>query len=235
MHEVNEYRFNSTPHMWIFIKLVLFAFCTFIFKYYSGGVVEEIPDNRTSLASETRIEDANQMNFTDAVDTKLDQGKRITRILITQPSCSIMDTLMILDDICADLKMSKTGCRPQDVNDPSKHKIPKMYYAKNQSTNETENNIVNYIIAALLLTSLGAALLELYRAKTSHQPAVAERRGGSKVSLNRKCSLADLTVLKHNRKELVRRESVLEQTREEGLQTTSKQGRNPCRPPMRVD
>ncbi|KAJ8965109.1 hypothetical protein NQ314_004333 [Rhamnusium bicolor] len=64
--------------------------------------------------------------------------------------------------------------------------------------------IINYAVGGLLITSVGAALIELYKAKK--QPP----KKNGKNPLSRKCSLADLTVMKHNRKELIRRDSILE-------------------------
>lgn len=54
------------------------------------------------------------------------------------------------------------------------------------------------------MTSLGAALLEYYKAKL--QPTKKD----GKPPLSRKCSLADLTVMKHHRKEMIRRDSMME-------------------------
>lgn len=54
------------------------------------------------------------------------------------------------------------------------------------------------------MTSLGAALLEYYKARL--QPAKKD----GKAPLSRKCSLADLTVMKHHRKEMVRRDSLMD-------------------------
>lgn len=55
-----------------------------------------------------------------------------------------------------------------------------------------------------MITSLGAALLEYYKAKV--QPTKKD----GKAPLSRKCSLADLTVMKHHRKELIRKDSIME-------------------------
>ncbi|KAH1015665.1 hypothetical protein HUJ04_007015 [Dendroctonus ponderosae] len=109
------------------------------------------------------------------------------------------------------LALPRFYCTLEDVTNPEARKIPIIYQkqlAKNNSNNETQSAVVNYIIAALLLTSLGAALLEFYRAKTSRNKKNESK--GAKAPLNKKCSLADLTVLKHHRRELVRRESILE-------------------------
>ncbi|XP_050298794.1 uncharacterized protein LOC126737789 isoform X2 [Anthonomus grandis grandis] len=154
-----------------------------------------------------------------------------------QPSCPLEDKHIQLNMLCTQFIFEKYNCKPEDVLNPLKHKIPKFYYQnslKNNSNNDTQNTIVNFIIAALLLTSLGAALLEFYRAKIV--PRTDDKKG-NKGNLSRKCSLADLTVLKHHRKELIRRESVLEQHPEEpGSHGSSQQGRrNSSRPQLRLD
>ncbi|KAJ8941620.1 hypothetical protein NQ318_000326, partial [Aromia moschata] len=77
----------------------------------------------------------------------------------------------------------------------------------------------------LLILSVGAALLELYKAKKQSPD------GNGKHPLSRKCSLADLTVMKHQRKELIRRESIME-IPEEGSHTKPP-GRKVSRPPLR--
>ncbi|CAG9767393.1 unnamed protein product [Ceutorhynchus assimilis] len=166
--------------------------------------ITETPDNLTQNAGS---------NATNSTKVKL--------AIKPQPACPPQDKFLELSALCDEVLVAKFSCTPEDIMNPAKHKIPKFYYqqqsVKNNSSNETQNTIVNYIIAALLITSLGAALLEFYRAKISPTPSVDKR--GSKTLLNRKCSLADLTVLKHHRKELVRRESILESQFEEGDST----------------
>ncbi|XP_066246064.1 uncharacterized protein [Euwallacea similis] len=150
---------------------------------------------------------------------KEDASKNDSNILSTpklglkpQPSCPPLDKSLELAVICAEYLSARLSCTPEDILNPIKHKIPKYYYrkkaAKNNS-NDTQNTIVNYVIAIVLLTSLGAALLEFYRAKMC--PSSGNEKKGNKNPTNRKCSLADLTVLKHHRRELMRRESILEQ------------------------
>ncbi|KAL1494018.1 hypothetical protein ABEB36_009691 [Hypothenemus hampei] len=155
-------------------------------------------------------------NKSETINETLNLRKKVT-IREQQPSCPPRSKTLELTSITHDILWEKFHCKPQDVTNPEKHKIPKFYFnhsLKNNSSNETQNAIVNFIIAALLLTSLGAALLEFYRAKIGNSPK-SEKKKGLKAPVNRKCSLADLTVLKHHRKELVRRESVLEQHCEE--------------------
>lgn len=86
---------------------------------------------------------------------------------------------------------------------------------------------MNYVVGGLLVTSLGAALVELYKAKKQ----IPKKNG--KCPLSRKSSLADLTVMKHQRKELIRRESIMEVPEENPR--IKQLGRKVSRPPLRLD
>ncbi|XP_030760665.1 uncharacterized protein LOC115885785 isoform X2 [Sitophilus oryzae] len=155
--------------------------------------------------------------------------KKVHLTNISQITCREKDKSAELDNICKEYMKKRLTCKPQDILNPAMHKLPKYYkHGLKNSSNDTQNTIVNYIIAALIITSLGAAILEFYRAKI-YTPAQNGRKG-LKPPLNRKCSLADLTVLKHHRKELVRRESILEhhfESKDEDLTTMKFQGSTP--------
>ncbi|KAJ3645114.1 hypothetical protein Zmor_022801 [Zophobas morio] len=145
--------------------------------------------------------------------------------VVRQPTCPVSYLLVILQELCTDLHLQHEQCTPEDFYDLEKHKLPRNN-AKN-TTGEPRGTIVGCVAAGLLLTSLGAAFLELYKAK-SHTPVK-----NTKPMISRKCSLADLTVLKHNRKELVRRESIMEIPETGG--TLKPLGRKVSRPPLRLD
>ncbi|XP_015838507.1 uncharacterized protein LOC107398576 isoform X2 [Tribolium castaneum] len=147
------------------------------------------------------------------------------RIVLEQPSCPLSYLQVILQDLCRELFLRHEQCTPEDVDNLEKHKLPKIP-AKN-NTSEPRGTIVGCVAAGLLLTSLGAAFLELYKAK-SQTPVK-----NTKPTMSRKCSLADLTVLKHNRKELVRRESIMELPENGGH--LKQLGRKVSRPPLRLD
>lgn len=168
------------------------------------------------------------VNKTEAIINETEeviQPNRVNRIVIVQPSCPISELLLVLQDLCYELFLQHHQCTPDDVHNLEKHKLPKIP-AKNNTT-EPRGTIVGAVAAGLLLTSLGAAFVELYKAK-SHTPAKT-----TKPVMSRKCSLADLTVLKHNRKELVRRESILEIPENGG--PLKQLGRKVSRPPLRLD
>lgn len=153
------------------------------------------------------------------------KSEKKTVLITKQPACPLSYVHVILLDLCKDLIIQNQQCTPEDFHNLEKHKIPKNH-ARSNSTGEPRGTIVGCIAAGLLLTSLGAAFVELYKAK-SQTPIK------SKPPMNRKCSLADLTVLKHNRKELVRRESILEMP--ENGTTAKPLGRKVSRPPLRLD
>ncbi|XP_028137577.1 uncharacterized protein LOC114332065 [Diabrotica virgifera virgifera] len=125
-------------------------------------------------------------------------------------SCNKSYTLVIFNEILTELIEENELCTPNDFYNSNKHKIPKSAvrnFRKETYQGKTEAKvpaIVNYAVGIVLMVSLGAAVLELYKAK--RQPAKKD----GKNSLSRKCSLADLTVMKHHRKEMVRRESIME-------------------------
>ncbi|GJQ86381.1 hypothetical protein Trydic_g4955 [Trypoxylus dichotomus] len=98
-------------------------------------------------------------------------------------------------------------CQPDDIKrEKLKAAPPPRKFKRNRHKSKAENteSMVVYVAVGLLLISLGAALLEVF--KFSNQPATIK----TKPTLNRSCSLADLTVMRHNRKELMRRDSMLE-------------------------
>ncbi|XP_076258178.1 uncharacterized protein LOC143195140 isoform X2 [Rhynchophorus ferrugineus] len=184
-----------------------------IYSRIDNGTVADKESNDTV---QERLETVDSVRENKSMELVLVHEKRAVAGLMArpppQPVCLPRNKIEEMDRIFEELINVRLSCKPEDILNPAKHKIPKYYYEnslRNNSTNDTQNTIVNCIIAALLLTSLGAALLEFYRAKISPAPTDNERKG-LKPPLNRKCSLADLTVLKHHRKELVRRESILE-------------------------
>lgn len=102
------------------------------------------------------------------------------------------------------------------------------------SESETRTTILVYAAVVLLLASLGAAFIEVWRARGSLSehtppPGVPLTPSGTasgksipgtireKPELSRRCSLADLTVLRHNRREsMMRRDSVMHMSIDNG-------------------
>lgn len=190
----------------ILIKVFIVTYC--IYPYASVTNEESNEDVR-----------ANGSNESTPNSTKLPRIKRT----IIQPSCPssyLVET--IFPQLLRDLYIKKEMCRPEDINNPEKHKLPKPALRKNETANP-RGTIVAYFVVGLLLTSLGAAFLEAFKAK-GQSPAK------SKTPLTRKCSLADLTVLRHTRKELVRGESL-----SEAPEAFKSSGRTLSRPPLRLE
>lgn len=195
--------------------IVLLLYSAAHYSFYSS----EPTENNTTIE--------NQANLT-VNNSTTNKSRVITRKIILQPSCPISYIHTILQQLLVDLYFKKEGCVPDDVLNTEKHKIPRPRPRPNKITTNPRGTIVVYFAVGLLLASLGAACLEVFKAKGQTDCK------STKAPLTRKCSLADLTVLRHSRKELVRRESVLEGVVEHhgSLKTL---GRKVSRPPMRLE
>ncbi|KAK9752235.1 hypothetical protein QE152_g4449 [Popillia japonica] len=168
--------------------------------------------------------------------TLIEMESTVTSIeeIILQPHCkplSMQITLQIIimetfrchpDDIEKDIIMETFRCHPDDIEkETQKSTSIWKRIRKNRpkpKKSETTESMVIYIAVGLLLVSLGAALLEVF--KNVNQPTVK-----TKPALNRSCSLADLTVMRHNRKELMRRDSMLEGSSLEARNASKQLGR----------
>lgn len=200
------------------LKVIIVSAFLYPLLHYSVFNKEQI--NNTNIS--------NTHNYTETIETIIAEEEVLINpeIVIKQPSCPLSYLNEILKDLCLDLYIKHEQCTPEDINNLEKHKMPKIVARNSTPSGEPRGTIVGYVAAGLLLTSLGAAFVELYKAK-SQSPVKTKA-----ASMSRKCSLADLTVLKHNRKELVRRESILEMADSNPLKP---QGRKVSRPPLRLD
>lgn len=188
-----------------------------------GGGGEE---HEVNVSIENATDIIESMKNVKNISTTATATTETTRIItIKQPSCTISYLNQILSDILDDLYVDRTMCTPKDVTNLKKHRLPKVA-SKTNKTTEPRAMMVVYIAVGLLLTSLGAAIVELYKAKG--QSSVK-----TKPTLTRKCSLADLTVLKHNRKELMRRDTMWDIP--EGRKSSEQFGMKMSRPPLRLD
>lgn len=196
----------------LFIKAVVVSLLLYTVMQYSFTSPSEdaLEANRTSevaLANKTRLV--------------------ARKVVVLQPSCPLSYVREVLRDLLTDLHFRKLGCRAEDVDNAEKHEIPRPPVRPPTRAANPRGTIVVYFAVGLLLTSLGAACLEVFRAKG---------QGGCKARapLTRKCSLADLTVLRHSRKELVRRESVVLEGVVEHHGSLRTLGRKVSRPPLRA-
>ncbi|XP_044759052.1 uncharacterized protein LOC123316857 [Coccinella septempunctata] len=189
----------------IFAKIlitVLFMYPLAHYSIYGGGdKMEKSAENLmgTLNATVTVKEEAVSTNETRQVQMRL----------VVPPSCPLPETQTVLDELCEDYVFKSICCTPEDFENEDKHKIPRNI-ASYRAPSDPRANIVSFVTVGFLIVSLIATFLELYKAK-KQAPAKA------KAPLTRKCSLADLTIMKHQRKELVRRDSILE-GHEEGKQ-----------------
>lgn len=200
----------------LFIKAVVIALLLYSVMHYSFY---------SNDASETNTTFENTTNSTPA-EAPANKTRIVLKRIVLQPSCPISYIHTLLQEMLVDLYFKKEGCIPEDVANIEKHKIPRSLPRSNKTANP-RGTIVVYFAVGLLLASLGAACLEVFKAK-------GQTHCKAKAPLTRKCSLADLTVLRHSRKELVRRESILEGVVEHhgSLKTL---GRKVSRPPLRLE
>lgn len=201
----------------VFIKamvVTLLLYSVAHYSFYSPQASDDLAETNATI----------EANVTE--ELPVNKTRMVIRKIILQPSCPISYIKTIFQELLLDLYFKKEGCTPEDVLNTEKHKIPRPLPRPNKTTNP-RGTIVVYFAVGLLLASLGAACLEVFKAK-------GQSGCKSKAPLTRKCSLADLTVLRHSRKELVRRESVLEGVVEHqgSLKTL---GRKVSRPPLRLE
>lgn len=204
----------------LFIKAIVIALLLYSVAHYSFSSPE---------ASEDVVEANKTIETNDTEELPVvNKTRMVIRKIVLQPSCPISYIQTIFQELLLDLHFKKEGCTPEDITNTEKHKIPRPPPRPNRTTNP-RGTIVVYFAVGLLLASLGAACLEFFKAKGQ------ESSGKSKAPLTRKCSLADLTVLRHSRKELVRRESVLEGVVEHQAGSLKTLGRKVSRPPLRLE
>lgn len=162
--------------------------------------------------------------------TLIEMESTVTSIeeIILQPHCKPLSMQITLQIII----METFRCHPDDIEkETQKSTSIWKRIRKNRpkpKKSETTESMVIYIAVGLLLVSLGAALLEVF--KNVNQPTVK-----TKPALNRSCSLADLTVMRHNRKELMRRDSMLEGSSLEARNASKQLGRKVSRPLLRLE
>lgn len=202
----------------LFIKAIVIALLLLSVTRYSFYSQE------ASEATKTNTSIDNSTNLT----TPEPPANKTRTVIVLQPSCPISYIHTILQEMLVDLYFKKEGCLPEDVANIEKHKIPRPPPRPNKINTNPRGTIVVYFAVGLLLASLGAACLEVFKAK-------GQTGCKAKTPLTRKCSLADLTVLRHSRKELVRRESVLEGVVEHQHGSLKTLGRKVSRPPLRLE
>ncbi|KAF5293683.1 hypothetical protein FQA39_LY03168 [Lamprigera yunnana] len=130
---------------------------------------------------------------------------KINRIINIQyqPNCTKQEYFgKTLKDISLLLYTKKLLCTPEDAKNLKKHNVPNFAPKK---VAEPKGYVVIYIAVGLLLVSLVAAFLDVYKVKG--KPCK------SKPPLTKRCSLADLTVLRHTRRESMKKDSMYDDHR----------------------
>lgn len=219
MDEHNNRSWSTSTTIFV-ITNILFAYMGV--HYLASVLINPATNQNSTLTPVPNV--TNDLNESIAVEKKI-KAKTSTKLVPRQPACPKIYKFSILDEILLDLYIENEMCRPEDVHNLRKHRIPRNI-SKNNKSDEPRGTMVVYIAVALLLTSLLTAILELYKAK-------GYSASKTKPPLTRKCSLADLTVLKHNRKELMRRDTMWEIP--EGKDPSTLLGRKVSRPPLRLD
>lgn len=176
---------------------VLLGLCVLGYMSMLLGISEE-----KHLSPESSEEIDNSSTIAENASVIIPPITPIKKITL-QPHCESLSKeialrLLILENF---------RCKPEDIK---REKLKTAFLSKKarkirpKSKSESTESMVVYVAVGLLLISLGAALLEVF--KFTNQPTTTK----AKPALNRSCSLADLTVMRHNRKELMRRDSMLE-------------------------
>lgn len=136
----------------------------------------------------------------------------------TFPRCHTHHIYTVLEGILIELYLKSHKCEGPKCK------------MKEKITTQNTGLIVAYAAVLLLLVSLLAAFIEVLKAKKD------PIQNKSKPELSRRCSLADLTVLRHSRREsLMRRDSSLTIGESSGRVSLKMIGRKMSRPRLRVN
>ncbi|VEN63566.1 unnamed protein product [Callosobruchus maculatus] len=219
-------------------KVVILIVLTLLTRYTMYSKDQNAPDdNLTDTPQSTSDSRDNKSEIPDSDIKNRSEIVLKMRKIVLQPACPKSDVSVILGGICEELVMKHDFCTPEDIYNHKKHQLPKINVKNNSNKEPQVPAIVNFFVGFVLLSSLFAAFLEVYRARRG---AAAGGAGGQPV-LSRKCSLAELTILKHQRKEMARRESLAVAPHQDPKQHHQElsarllMGRKMSRPPLRFE
>ncbi|KAK4873832.1 hypothetical protein RN001_013192 [Aquatica leii] len=147
---------------------------------------------------------AKSENFSNLEEVTLPRSVSQKNVRIkAQPNCTMQEHITKkLQDISTELYTKNVLCMPEDVNNVKKHNVPN---ANIKKAAKPRGNFVIYFAVGLLMASLVAAFLDVYKVKG--------KPSKRKPPLTKRCSLADLTVLRHNRRESMKKDYVVEDHR----------------------
>ncbi|GLV42816.1 hypothetical protein CBL_03556 [Carabus blaptoides fortunei] len=181
----------------IVVSIVLFAIVSCVF--YNS---QETVNNPQRVADGSRNVIDSHQNTTSQMIEKKTQVKKFVIHKATFPHCVREHIYTVLAGILQEIHFKHTMCtdsycHTHNLNDNTD-------VTDDEDGKESSGMFVVYMVISLLLVSLIAAFLEVYKARKT------PGRSRDKPELSRRCSLADLTVLRHNRREsMMRRDSVL--------------------------
>lgn len=183
--------------------------------YQPAKKPEEVPEQQNTTVAEevpiTKTIETKKVSFMPTLNPKF-------------PQCYVHYEYTVLSNILNEFYLKSDEC--------TELKCHSRNNKKDSHSTETTGLIVAYVAISVLLISLIAAFLEVIRAK---KDPVQNR---TKPELSRRCSLADLTLLRHSRREsLMRRDSSMSLSIPEssGRVPMKNIGRKMSRPRLRVN
>lgn len=203
-------KFNYTTAILFVIVITLFTLTSYLLYQPTKRPNKSLANQNTTIHVEAVIN--------ETVTLK----KEIIKPLLNPrfPQCYTQIEYSMLSQILYEYHLNSNSCVGSKCTVKTK---------KNVTSKETASLICVYVGVALLLISLIAAVLELVKAIKNP----VQTKG--KPELSRRCSLADLTVLRHNRREsMVRKDSTLsieDSSKRTSLKTI---GRKMSRPRLRI-
>ncbi|CAH1964798.1 unnamed protein product [Acanthoscelides obtectus] len=216
-------------------KVVILIIISLMTRYTMFSKNQKPVHNDTTGAVDSTQNTQGNVTSDQRNESKLVVNKRK---IVPQPACPKSDIIVVLGGICEELVLKHDFCTPEDIYNHKKHQLPKINVKNNSNKEPQVPAIVNFFVGFMLLSSVFAAFLEVYRARRA--AAAADGPGGQQV-LSRKCSLAELTILKHQRKEMARRESLAvaphQDPKQHQQELTNRllMGRKMSRPPLRFE
>ncbi|KAF2885928.1 hypothetical protein ILUMI_20245 [Ignelater luminosus] len=199
--EGNESDGNTLPiFLLLLVVPLLIVSCTLLYVYTS---YQAKPDNNITFPVITSSADTivNKQDVNDTRDITAFSRKHIQ----VQPHCTIKEYFdEKLKEISEELYIKKQLCTLNDFHSDEKNDVPNLA-STNHKVPEPRGHFVIYIAVGLLLTSLVAAFVDVYKVKG--------KPSKTKPQLTKRCSLADLTVLRHSRRESMRKDSIADEQR----------------------
>jgi len=185
----------------------------------------------------------------NVIETETEKSELLvkrTKKVVVQPKCELNYNLQV-QKLVEDYVWESNYCIPEDVNNTRKHKVPKRrrrllnnFYSSggdNLKISEPRATLVIYIAVGLLLMSLGAAVVDFFKAKSELMRESAnekKRAADKKKELLRQYSLADMTMKTQSGKTFSRANSIITTGSASSYEGDNKLGTNVSRPSLRL-